>query len=168
MFDQRDCLSITSKKNGKHHDLTNWVTWKTYNINSVFIFQCTIKYVPEHKWSCSPACLYLVEKNDLITVLLPVSDKESKKYFFCKSYVHPTLNHERHTCTVMTIYKEWKGDWMNNLSLPAVDQKPNLQNKAVYTCISFIKVRKNWNIDCGRHMYSHVFSKISFITFFPS
>lgn len=113
------------------------------------------------------ACIWW-KKNDLITVLLPVSDKESKKYFFCKSYVHPTLNHERHTCTVMTIYKEWKGDWMNNLSLPAVDQKPNLQNKAVYTCISFIKVRKNWNIDCGRHMYSHVFSKISFITFFPS
>lgn len=113
------------------------------------------------------ACIWW-EKNDLITVLLLVSDKESKKYFFCKSYVHPTLNHERHTCTVMTIYKEWKRDWMNNLSLPAVDQKPNLQNKAVYTCISFIKVRKNWNIDCGRHMYSHVFSKISFITFFPS
>lgn len=55
------------------------------------------------------ACIWW-EKNDLITVLLLVSDKESKKYFFCKSYVHPTLNHERHTCTVMTIYKEWKRD----------------------------------------------------------
>ena len=53
----KDLILIRLIRTDEFKFLTNWITGKTDNINVVFIFQCTVKYVANNKRACPPASL---------------------------------------------------------------------------------------------------------------
>ena len=53
----KDLILIRLIRTDEFKFLTNWITGKTYNINVVFIFQCTVKYVANNKRARPPASL---------------------------------------------------------------------------------------------------------------